>query len=48
MWLVGVGCVDCAVETGAGRRLGLESTAGWSVASGEVVRGLISSSRTEV
>ena len=48
MRLVGVGCGDCAVETDAGRRLGLASAAGWSVASGEVVRGLVSPSRTEV
>lgn len=48
MWLVGGGGGDCAVETNAGGRLGLERTAGWSVASGEVVRGSVSSSRTEV
>ena len=46
VWLV-VGGGDCAVETDAGGRLGLERTAGWSVASGEV-GGLVSSSRTEV
>jgi hypothetical protein len=46
VWLVDGGC-DCAVDSDAGRRLGLESTVGWSVASGEVVRGLVSSSRTE-
>ena len=48
MWLVGGGCGDCAVETDAGRRVGLASTAGWSVVSGEVVGGLLSPSRTEV
>jgi hypothetical protein len=47
VWLVVAGG-DCAVETGAGRRLGLESTTGWAVANGEVFRGLVSSSRTEV
>lgn len=48
MWLVGGGCGDCAVETDAGRRVGLASTVGWAVASGEVGGGLVSSSRTEV
>jgi hypothetical protein len=43
-----VGGGGCAVETDAGRRLGLESTTGWAVADGEVFRGLVSSSRTEV
>jgi hypothetical protein len=47
IWLVVVGG-GCAVETDAGRRLGLESTTGWAVADGEVFRGLVSSSRTEV
>jgi hypothetical protein len=47
VWLV-VGGGGCAVETDAGRRLGLESTTGWAVADGEVFRGLVSSSRTEV
>jgi len=48
VWVVvGGGCGDCAVETDAGRRVGLASTAGWSVASGDV-GGLASSSRTEV
>jgi hypothetical protein len=36
----------CAVDTGAGRRLGLEGTDGSAVVSGEVVRGLVSPSRT--
>jgi hypothetical protein len=47
VWLVVVGG-DCAVETDAGRRLGLERTTGWAAADGEVFRGLVSSSRTEV
>ena len=47
VWVVGGGCGDCAVETDAGRRLGLASTDGWSVASGDVGV-LASSSRTEV
>lgn len=47
VWVVVGGCGDCAVETDAGRRVGLASTAGWSVASGDV-GGLASSSRTEV
>ena len=37
----------CAVDTCAGRRLGLESTVGPAVVSGEVVRGLLSPSRTD-
>ena len=37
----------CAVDTGAGRRLGLEGTVGPAVVSGEVIRGLLSPSRTE-
>jgi hypothetical protein len=37
----------CAVDTDAGRRLGLESTVGSAVVSGEVIRGLLSPSRTE-
>jgi hypothetical protein len=36
----------CAVDTGAGRKLGLEGTDGSAVVSGEVVRGLVSPSRT--
>lgn len=44
-WVRLVGGCGCAVETDAGRRLGLERTVGWSVVSGEVVRGLVSSSR---
>jgi hypothetical protein len=38
---------DCAVDTGAGRRLGSEGTVGSAVVSGEVVRGLLSPSRTK-
>ena len=38
----------CAVDTGAERRSGSESTVGSAVVSGEVVRGLLSPSRTEI
>ena len=38
---------DCAVDTGAGGRLGSEGTVGSAVVSGEVVRGLLSPSRTK-
>ena len=44
-WIRLVGGCDCAVETDAGGRLGLERAAGWSVVSGEVVRGSLSPSR---
>lgn len=44
-WVWLVGCGGCAVETDAGRSLELERSAGWSVVSGEVLRGLVSPSR---
>lgn len=46
-WLWRNDCGGCAVDTGAGRRLGSESTVGSAVVRGEVVRGLLSPSRTE-
>lgn len=42
------GGVDCAVDSDAEGRLGLESTVGSAVVSGEVVREMMSSSRTEI
>lgn len=47
-WRLCGGGRACAVESDAGRRVGLESTVGSAVVSGEEVRGEVSSSRTEI